>query len=149
MAKNTNNKRISVKWIRDKAKSAYDKKPNCEICGTTEDLELHHTHSITLLLERWVKAKGYTIATDDDILAVREDFIAEHHKEIYEAVYTLCNKHHVNLHSLYGKAPPLNTADRQSNWIEIQKSKHEGGTVDAKFMPHPAIAPFAAFYTRK
>lgn len=145
MAKNTGNNRIAIKWIRDKAKSAYEKANNCCICNTTEDLELHHTHSLTLLFEKWTKTKGYTITTDEDILAVREEFIEEHKREIYDAVYTLCNKHHVALHAVYGKAPALNTADKQSRWIEIQKSKlANGGTEPSK--PHPSISPFAAFY---
>lgn len=144
MAKNTNNNRIPVKWVRDRAKAAYEKKAYCHICGKTEDLELHHTHSITLLLNKWAIAKGYDISTDDGILAVRDEFISEHRSEIYEAVYTLCNKHHVKLHSIYGKAPPLESASKQSNWIEIQKAKFESGEEVAP--AHPAIKRFAAFY---
>jgi 5-methylcytosine-specific restriction endonuclease McrA len=126
MAKNTGNNRIPVKWVRDKAKSAYDKKDSCYICATTEDLELHHTRSITTLLENWAAAKGYNISTDEGILAVRDEFIEAHHKEIYQDVYTLCNKHHVKLHGVYGKKPALSTADKQARWIEIQKDKAEG-----------------------
>lgn len=122
MAKNTNN-RIPVKWIRDRAKSAYDKADHCYICGTDADLELHHTHSITLLLERWIAKTGTDFSTDEAVLANRDEFIENHHPEIYEAVYTLCNRHHVNLHSIYGKAPALNSATKQSNWIETQKAK--------------------------
>ena len=125
MAKNTNN-RIPVKWIRDKAKAAYEKKTFCHVCNKTEDLELHHLHSITLLLNRWSERKGYDISTDDGILAVRDEFIAEHRTELYDLVYTLCNTHHVALHSVYGKAPALGSEQRQSNWIEKQKAKIEG-----------------------
>ena len=130
MAKNTGNNRIPVKWVRDRAKAAYDKKDTCHICGTTEDLELHHTHSITILLENWARSKGYDISTDEGILAVRDEFIAEHHKEIYEDVYTLCNKHHVMLHGVYGKKPPLGTADKQSRWIQKQIDKQSGVVSD-------------------
>lgn len=122
MAKNTN-KRIPVKWIRDRAKSAYEKKETCYICGTTQDLELHHTHSITLLLERWIEKTGRDFSTDESTLENRDEFIEHHHKEIYEDVYTLCNHHHVALHSVYGKAPGLHTTQKQSNWIETQKAK--------------------------
>ncbi len=123
MAKNTGNNRIPVKWVRDKAKAAYDKKDTCYICSTNVDLELHHTRSITILLEEWAFRNKYDISTDDGILAVRDQFIAEHHKEIYEDVYTLCNKHHVMLHGIYGKKPALHTADKQATWIERQKEK--------------------------
>lgn len=122
MAKNTN-KRIPVKWIRDGAKSAYEKQGHCHICGSDQDLELHHTHSITLLLERWVEAKGYDISTDEAVLQIREQFIAEHWDQIYRDVYTLCNRHHVQLHGVYGKAPALHTAKLQNGWIEKQREK--------------------------
>lgn len=131
MAKNTGNNRIPVKWVRDKAKAAYDKKDTCYICGTTADLELHHTRSITILLEMWAARKGYDISTDEGILAVRDEFIAEHHTEIYVDVYTLCNRHHVQLHGVYGKKPALATADKQSRWIERMKLKAEGGDVSS------------------
>lgn len=125
MAKNTNN-RIPVKWIRDKAKAAYEKQSTCYVCGTSADLELHHLHSITILLNRWADRKGYDISTDDGILAVRDEFIAEHRIELYDLVYTLCNKHHVALHGVYGKAPAFGSEERQKNWIEKQKAKAEG-----------------------
>lgn len=122
MAVNTN-KRIAVKHVRDKAKSAYEKKDHCYICNCKTDLELHHTHSITLLLNKWALQRNYDISTDEGILAVRDEFIEEHRKEIYDDVYTLCNHHHVNLHRLFGKSPPLGSASRQGVWIEKQKAK--------------------------
>lgn len=131
MAKNTGeNKRIPVKHVRDRAKSAYEKKSNCYICGTTQDLELHHTHSITILLNKWASDKAYDISTDEGILAVRDEFIEEHRKEIYEAVYTLCNPHHVKLHSIFGKAPEPHSAPKQERWIELQKAKYTGGEIN-------------------
>ena len=127
MARNTNtNKRVAIKWIRDRAKSAYDKQSECFICGTSEDLELHHTHGLTNLLEKWAKEKNYKLDTDDDVLAIRDEFIGTHHKEIYEDVYTLCNKHHMALHRIYGKSPALHTASKQGQWIENQKRKLNG-----------------------
>ena len=131
MAVNTN-KRIPVKHIRDGAKAAYDKQAHCYICGTSEELELHHTHSLTLLLNKWAKEKGYDLSTDELVLAIRDEFIQEHRYELYDAVYTLCNPHHVKLHSVYGKAPPLSTAEKQSKWVEVQKSKFDGTYVAPK-----------------
>lgn len=129
MAKNTN-KRLAVKHVRDKAKSAYEKQGFCYICNTDQDLELHHFHSITLLLESWARTKGYDISTDEGILAVRDEFIAEHRVELYEKVRTLCNKHHVALHKVYGKAPVLGSEPKQERWVEIQKAKYSDGTID-------------------
>lgn len=124
MAANT--KRIPVKWIRDGAKAAYDKKSQCYICDKCEDLELHHLHGMTNLLESWAKAEGISLNTDEQVLEIRDRFIEEHHKEIYVDVYTLCAKHHQNLHTVYGKSPALSTAYKQENWILKQKEKHNG-----------------------
>ena len=132
MAKNTGNNRIPVKWVRDRAKAAYVKNDTCCICGTGADLELHHFNSITLLLEKWASAKRYDISTDDGILAVRDEFIAEHNNELYEQVRTLCNKHHVSLHRIFGKAPPAGSATRQERWINIQEEKFNGTEVNTK-----------------
>lgn len=142
MAANTNN-RIPVKWVRDRAKAAYDKKDYCYICNTGEELELHHTHSITLLLNAWAERKSYDISSDEGILAVRDEFISDYHKEIYEDVYTLCNKHHVKLHGVYGKAPSLASAQKQHSWIEIQKSK-ASGTESVKTTQ--SLSNFGRFY---
>lgn len=132
MAKNTGNKRIPVKHVRDKAKAAYDKQDHCYICGTGEDLELHHFHSITILLDVWAKVKKYDISTDEGILAVRDEFIAEHRTELYDLVRTLCNKHHVNLHKIFGKAPDPKSVQRQERWVDIQRDKFNGITSTTK-----------------
>ena len=143
MAKNTDNKRIPVKWVRDRAKAAYDKKDHCYICGTSEDLELHHLQSITLLLNEWADRKAYDISTDEGILAVRDEFIEEHRIQIYDWVYTLCNKHHVLLHGVYGKAPTLASAPKQSRWLEIQKTKLLTGSTVATAA---SLGNFSSFY---
>jgi hypothetical protein len=126
MAKNTGNNRIPVKWVRDKAKAAYEKKDTCYVCGTAEDLELHHFHSVTILLEAWAQRKKYDISTDDGILAVRDEFIDEHQIELYDLVRTLCNKHHVALHKIFGKAPAPNSVAKQERWVDIQRDKFNG-----------------------
>lgn len=127
MAANTGtNKRIPVKWIRDRAKGAYNKDSKCFICESTKDLELHHTHGLTNLYDKWLVDTGYTIETDEEIIALRDEFIKTFHKEIYEDVFTLCLSHHRALHSVYGKSPLLNTANKQSVWIQKQKDKFNG-----------------------
>jgi hypothetical protein len=126
MAANTN-KRIAVKWIRDRAKSAYEKQDHCYICNTQLELELHHTHSITTLVNTWAARKGYDISTDDGILAVRDEFIEEHRSELYDQVYTLCNRHHVQLHGVYGKTPATGSEAKQVRWINIKREKFMNG----------------------
>jgi len=140
MGTNTN-KRQSVKWIRDKAKSAYEKQSECHICCSIADLELHHTNSLTLLLEKWAKDNGHDISTDEGTVSIREEFIDSHHSQIYVEVFTLCLKHHQRLHGVFGKAPPLHTAEKQNRWIEKQKAKALGlETIDAK------VSTFSKFY---
>jgi hypothetical protein len=139
MAKNTDNKRIPVKWVRDRAKAAYEKKDCCYICNSTVDLELHHLHSVTKLLNTWAEKHNLDISTDEGILEVRDRFIAEHYTEIYDMVYTLCNNHHVKLHGVYGKAPSPESVDKQARWIEIQKTKLAGGEVKS-------LSTFSRFY---
>ena len=143
MAKNTTNNRIPIKWIRDKAKAAYEKTSSCYICGSEEDLELHHLHSLTVLLNNWAARKKYDISTDDGILAVRDEFIAEHYSELYDQVYTLCNTHHVRLHGVYGKAPVLGSEAKQANWLKIQKAKIDSGETQKVATP---VGSFSNFF---
>lgn len=145
MAKNTSNNRIPVKWVRDRAKAAYVKKDTCHICGTSNDLELHHLHSITVLLNSWADRNNYDISTDDGILAVRDEFIEQHHIELYDMVYTLCNNHHVKLHGVYGKAPAPSSTEKQRVWIEKQKAKLIEGYVPEHLASSELIS-FAEFY---
>lgn len=127
MAANTGKKnRDPIKWVRDAAKSAYVKQPYCYICGTADALELHHTHGLTNLFEKWLKENNINIESDEDVLEIRDDFINQHHGEIYTDVFTLCLKHHQLLHSIYGKSPELHTAQKQSVWVNKQKDKFNG-----------------------
>lgn len=139
MAVNTGNKRLAIKHVRDKAKAAYQKQTKCFICGSSAELELHHTTSLSILFDNWAKEKGYDITTDAGVLEVREEFIDSHHSEIYVEVFTLCNKHHVRLHGIFGKAPPLHTAKKQIAWIEKQKAKALGLVPESK-------GSFSSFY---
>ncbi len=118
-------KRLPIKHIRDGAKSAYAKGDYCEICGTDQEMEFHHYYTLTPLWDKWVKENKITISTDEDVLAVRDQFIEEKHDELYIHAVTLCKSHHSKLHQVYGKAPLLSTAEKQKNWVRIQKEKYE------------------------
>ena len=119
----TNLKRLPVKYIRDRAKSAYDKDDHCEVCGTEEDLEFHHYYSIDLLFTKWCKTNGIKVVSTEDILACRDEFIAEHNNELYEEAVTLCNTHHKRLHKIYGQKPTLPTGPKQKRWVAKQQDK--------------------------
>lgn len=121
-------KRDPIKYIRDKAKARYVKGSECRICGVTENLDFHHFFSLTPLFNKWLKANSIKINSEEEVvLAVRDQFIAEHMPELYEHTVTLCHKHHLKLHSIYGKDPALTSAPKQMRWVEIQREKH--GTI--------------------
>ena len=117
--------RVPIKWIRDLAKGRYNKGEECEICGSTEKLDFHHYNTLTPLFDKWCKVNKYVVKTDEDVLAIREQFIAEHERELFDDAVTLCHEHHKKLHSVYGRDPVLGTASKQPNWVSKQREKHE------------------------
>lgn len=117
-------KRYFVKWIRDAAKSSYSKGTLCEICGATENLDFHHFHAISELVHSWERLNG-EVTSDEEAIAERDRFIQQYKYELFEATVTLCNPHHMKLHSIYGKNPKLHTAKKQENWVRIQREKYE------------------------
>lgn len=118
-------KRLEVKYVRDRAKSRYEKGSFCEICRATEKLQFHHLHTLDLLWDKWKREKKIVINDVDDVMRVRDDFISEHEYELYTATATLCSECHNNkLHKLYGKTPALSTAAKQRRWIDKQAEKH-------------------------
>jgi len=117
-------KRLEVKYIRDGAKAAYKKGSECYICGSEEELQLHHFNTVTLMWEKWKRENGITINSVDDIMEIRDTFVIEHHRQMYDEVVTLCKMHHMDrLHKVYGKTPALFTAKKQSNWCDIRREK--------------------------
>ena len=123
-------KRLEVKYIRDGAKAAYDKDTQCYICEVTDDLQLHHYNTVTLLWEKWKRNNKIVIEDADHIMRIRDDFIAEYYTEMYDETVTLCKFHHMDrLHKVYGKVPALLTAKKQKKWCEIQKEKHNGSKI--------------------
>jgi hypothetical protein len=119
-----NFKRDPVKFVRDKAKGRYEKGSECFICGATEKLDFHHFYTLTPLFNKWLRDNHIKINTDEDVIEVRDRFIQEHMDELYVHTVTLCHDHHLKLHSLYGKDPPLSTAAKQERWVNIQREKN-------------------------
>ncbi|UXE05572.1 hypothetical protein [Salmonella phage GSP044] len=52
MASNVKYKRDAISLMRDGIKSQYKKDSQCAICGCAEELELHHYHTVSLLVRR-------------------------------------------------------------------------------------------------
>ena len=124
-----NLKRDLVKYVRDRAKSRYKKDVEWYICGSKESLDYHHYYSLTELLERWLIKNGFKIDSAEEIIEVRDVFIKEHSKELFEDAVTLCHEHHLRLHSIYGKKPKFITAKKQPRWVEKQREKTWLGTM--------------------
>jgi hypothetical protein len=120
---NSTLKRFPVKYIRDRAKSAYVKDTQCYICGIESPLDLHHFHSVSQLFKKWCKLHEIVIEDLEDILAHRDNFITDHNSELYDDVRTLCKMHHKRLHTVYGQDPSLATAPKQARWCDKQKDK--------------------------
>ena len=76
-------KRDEIKYVRDLAKSSYQKDKKCFICGKTEELQFHHFYSLTLLWEKWKRINKIQINSVDDILIERENFKGIFYREIY------------------------------------------------------------------
>jgi hypothetical protein len=114
-------KRDVVKYIRDRAKSQYEKGDECFICGERDNLDFHHFYSLSPLLHNWIRKNKLN---PEDVMDFRDTFIEEHHSELYDDAVTLCHEHHLKLHSIYGRDPSLGTAKKQARWVKIQREKH-------------------------
>ena len=117
-------KRDLVKYVRDRAKSKYQKSTYCFIFGSEENLDFHHFYGLTELLDICLRKNKIVISTAEDIMNVRDQFIEEHMEELYDEAVTLCHTHHLKLHSIYGKRPKLITGPKQKRWVEKQRDKH-------------------------
>lgn len=113
-----------IKFVRDKAKSRYNKEKTCFICNSSDNLDFHHYYSLTPLLNKWLQTNKLAPKTDEEIKNIRDEFIEQHTPELYDYAVTLCHAHHLRLHSLYGKNPSLTTAEKQIRWVQIQRDKH-------------------------
>ena len=128
MASNTGNKRIAIKHVRDGIKAKYPEKIECAICGgkADQDLEGHHYATLSLVFEKYCRDNNITVKTDEDVLNMRSKFYEDNWFEVVDDMVTLCATHHKALHRVYGKQPPLATANKQKNWVERQALKNNG-----------------------
>jgi hypothetical protein len=119
-------KRIPIKYVRDRAKSRYEKAAHCYVCGIGGSLDFHHLYTVDVMFDNWLRGNKITISTVEDIIAVRDDFIESHVYEMFEYAKTLCKKCHQRLHTVYGQRPALTTAEKQERWLDIQRKKNQG-----------------------
>lgn len=120
-------KRFPIKYIRDYIKKDYKLRDCCYICSSTQQLELHHLYSLSELFNQWCTVqKIYEVASEEQMFELRVRFAADESDRLSnEHLYTLCSKHHKQLHNLYGQRYPNYLVPKVKNWIYIQKGKHE------------------------
>lgn len=123
MATNVKYKRDAISLMRDGIKSQYKKDHSCAICGSEEDLELHHYHTVSLLVKKYAKDFQLDFNDTETVLSNRTAFYDKYKHELVDDTVTLCHLHHTQLHKVYTKEPPLFTADKQKRWVSIQKEK--------------------------
>lgn len=122
----TNLRREPVKYIRDFIKKDYKARDCCYICGSTNSLDLHHLYSVSELFNSWCDLQGIkSIDTEEQIKQLRVSFTTDNSTALSnDNLYTLCKKHHVQLHNIYGQRYSNSLAVKVKNWIEIQKVKN-------------------------
>lgn len=123
MASNVKFKRDAISLMRDGIKSQYKKASCCEICGCEEDLELHHYHTVSLLVKTYAKELQLDFTDEETVLSNRTAFYERYRHELVDDTVTLCVHHHQQLHRVYTKEPPLFSANKQKVWVQKQKDK--------------------------
>lgn len=117
--------RLPVKWIRDSIKSKYKEREPCFICGSSDNIELHHIYSVSELWNIWIKQNKITITTDQDVLQCRKQFEEDNASSLSnDNLYSLCKAHHLRLHQIYGKSYSNYMGDKVRNWIHKQREQY-------------------------
>lgn len=123
----TKAKRPQVKWVRDGMKSNYKEREPCFICGSTQNIELHHIYSVSELWNTWLREKRIEITCDDDVISNRKQFEADNEQFLNnDNLYSLCKQHHLRLHQIYGKSYSNYMGERVRTWIYKQREKYGG-----------------------
>lgn len=121
-------KRDKIKYIRDKIKSNYKARDKCYICGTVNELELHHIYSLAELFKVWCKNNDIEIediTTVSQINKARVEFQEDCKDQLSNNnMYTLCKDHHKKLHNIYGQSYHNIIAKKIEKWLEIQREKY-------------------------
>jgi hypothetical protein len=120
-------KREVIKYLRDFIKKDYKAKDYCYVCSSKDTLELHHLYGLSETFSEWCSAQGIdreTIVTLESVLSIREEFAKDKEEVLSNKyLYTLCKKHHIQLHSLFGQRYSNYTAKKVLRWLELQKDK--------------------------
>lgn len=117
--------RLPVKWLRDGIKSKYKVREPCFICGSDQNIELHHIYSISEVWNVWIRSKKIRITCDQDVIDNRAQFEIDNADLLSnDNLYSLCKPHHQKLHQLYGKSYSNYMGDKVRSWIHKQRDKY-------------------------
>lgn len=130
MATNVKFKRDAISLMRDGIKSRYHKESCCAVCGTEDSLEIHHYHTVSLLVKKFAREMQLDFTDEETVLSNRSKFYETYEHELVVDTVTLCTTHHQRLHKVYTKEPPLFSAPKQKAWVEAQKNKLLNPTED-------------------
>jgi hypothetical protein len=89
-------------------------------------LDLHHLYSVSELFNTWCDKQGIrSVDTEEQIKELRVLFVSANTEALSnDNLYTLCKKHHTQLHNLYGQRYSNSMGLKVKNWIELQRGKH-------------------------
>ena len=118
-------KRFPIKYVRDYIKKDYKVRDKCYICGSKDDLELHHLYSLSQLGEIWCKEHNLKQVESVELIKyLRVTFAKDNSKYLNNKnLYTLCRMHHSKLHTLYGQNYSNHLVPKVKKWLDIQKDK--------------------------
>ena len=121
----TNNlKRDPVKYLRDYMKSKYKDKEPCFVCGSTDNIELHHIYSVAELWNVWVTKNSIKVISVEDITKHRVTFEEDNREKLSnDNLYSLCKTHHAKLHQIYGKSYSNYMGEKVRLWLQKQKER--------------------------
>jgi len=118
-------KREPVKHVRDGMKSRYKRREPCYICGSEENIELHHLYCVSELWNAWTQKNRIRVTTDEEARTYRTTFEAEYQEKLSnDNLYSLCKAHHSRLHQIFGKSYSNYVALKVGEWLERQKAQY-------------------------
>ena len=119
-------RREPVKTIRDYLKKDYKTKTKCYICGSKDNLELHHLYGVSELFNRWCEKNSIKNITSteqvEELRIIFAEDLAEELSNIY--LYTLCKTHHTKLHNIYGQRYSNSKVTKIKKWIDLQRENN-------------------------
>ena len=121
-------KRFPIKYVRDYIKKDYKIRDECFICGSKDNLELHHLYSLSQLWETWCQEHNLKKVESVEIIKQLRVTFAEDNKTFLsnKNLYTLCKIHHLKLHTLYGQNYSNHLVPKVKKWLELQREKSIG-----------------------